>query len=233
MLKFTILGARILDNSTTPKTTNLNRLEGKLTLSNNAVPPAVTDLIEAFSRLPGVGNKTASRLTYYLLRVPENVSLSLAEALQNLKANTIHCEVCFNIAETSPCPICSDPQRDRSTIAIVEEPLDVMAIERTSTYRGLYHVLLGAISPVNGVGPDDLKIAELTKRVEASDTTLEVIIATNPNMEGEATAMFIKRQLAGSGVKVTRLARGLPSGGDLEYVDEVTLKRAIEGRDEM
>lgn len=202
-------------------------------MSNNAVPQAVTDLIEAFSRLPGVGNKTASRLTYYLLRAPEHVSLSLAEALQDIKTKTRYCEICFNVTEDSPCPICRDATRDRTIIAVVEEPLDVMAIERTGVFKGLYHVLQGAISPLNGIGPDDLKIAQLVHRIHNAPNTLEVIISTNPNMEGEATAMFIRQQLVPSGVKVTRLARGLPSGGDLEYVDEVTLKRAIEGRDEM
>lgn len=196
-----------------------------------AVPEPVTKLIEAFSALPGIGPKTASRLTYYLLRAPEQLSLNLADALQNLKAQTMLCEMCFNITVESPCPICSDSQRDHRKIAVVEEPLDVLAIERTGSYDGLYHVLHGAISPVNGIGPDDLKIPELVKRMDSE--VLEVIIATNPGLEGDATAMFIQRELNGKGVKVTRLARGLPVGGDLEYVDAVTLMKALQGRSEM
>lgn len=202
-------------------------------MTNQAVPPPVTALIDAFSRLPGIGPKTASRLTYYLLRAPDPISLSLAEALTELKTKTRYCSVCLNITEADPCPICSDSRRDRSIIAVVEEPLDVVAIERVGTYRGLYHVLHGAISPIEGIGPDDLKINELAKRLRESKDVLEIIIATNPNMQGEATAMFIKQQIASFGVRVTRLARGLPSGGDLEYVDSVTLLRALEGRGEM
>jgi recombination protein RecR len=197
-----------------------------------AVPEPVTRLIEAFSSLPGVGPKTASRLTYYLLRAPEQLSLNLSEALANLKALTKLCETCFNITVESPCPICSNIQRDQHKIAVVEEPLDVLAIERTGAFDGVYHVLHGAISPVNGIGPDDLKIRELANRTTGGNV-LEVIIATNPGLEGDATAMFIQRELAGKGVKVTRLARGLPVGGDLEYVDAVTLMRALQGRNEM
>ncbi len=199
---------------------------------SSAIPEPVTKLIEAFSRLPGVGPKTASRLTYYLLRAPDDVSLSLAAALTNLKEQTTFCGVCFNITVDDPCPICSSSQRDSESIAVVEEPLDLMAIERTGVYKGQYHVLHGAISPVNGIGPDDLKIRELVKRVEEGNI-LEVIVATNPGMEGDATAMYVQRELDGKGVKVTRLARGLPTGGDLEYVDSVTLMRALEGRNEL
>jgi len=199
---------------------------------SSAIPEPVTKLIEAFSRLPGVGPKTASRLTYYLLRAPDDVSLSLAAALTNLKEQTTFCSVCFNITVDDPCPICSSSQRDTESIAVVEEPLDLMAIERTGIYKGQYHVLHGAISPVNGIGPDDLKIRELVKRVEEGNV-LEIIIATNPGMEGDATAMYIQRELADKGVRVTRLARGLPTGGDLEYVDSVTLMRALEGRSEL
>lgn len=202
-------------------------------MTNQAVPPSVTVLIDAFSRLPGVGPKTASRLTYFLLRAPDNLSLSLSEALADLKTKTKYCSICLNITEADPCPICSDSKRDRSMIAVVEEPLDVVAIERIGAYKGLYHVLHGAISPREGIGPDDLKINELLKRLKENREIVEVIISTNPTMEGEATAMFIKQQVATMGVKVTRLARGLPSGGDLEYVDSVTLLRALEGRDEM
>ncbi len=199
---------------------------------NSAIPEPVTKLVEAFSQLPGVGPKTASRLTYYLLRASDDVSLSLATALTNLKAQTQFCSVCFNITVGDPCPICSSRQRETESIAVVEEPLDLMAIERTGIYKGRYHVLHGAISPVNGIGPDDLKIRELVKRVE-DDKVLEVIVATNPGMEGDATAMYLQRELAGTGVKITRLARGLPTGGDLEYVDAVTLMRALEGRHEL
>lgn len=199
---------------------------------NQAVPPSVTQLIEAFSRLPGVGPKTASRLTYFLLRAPDYLAASLAQALTDIKTKTQYCSVCFNITEDDPCPICQDSKRDLSQIAVVEEPLDVVAVERVGFYKGRYHVLHGAISPVDGIGPDDLKIKELVKRLQ-EQPVLEVIIATNPNMQGEATAMFIKQQVAPLGVKVTRLARGLPSGGDLEYVDSITLLRALEGRDEM
>lgn len=199
---------------------------------SSAIPEPVTKLIEAFSRLPGVGPKTASRLTYYLLRAPDDVSLSLAAALTNLKEQTTFCSVCFNITVEDPCPICSSSQRETESIAVVEEPLDLMALERTGIYKGQYHVLHGAISPVNGIGPDDLKIRELVKRVEEG-VILEIIVATNPGMEGDATAMYVQRELAGKGVKVTRLARGLPTGGDLEYVDSVTLMRALQGRSEL
>lgn len=199
---------------------------------NRAAPESVTHLIEALSRLPGIGPKTASRLTYYLLRAPDEQVESLAEALRELKTRTRFCSLCFNITEVDPCPICSDEERDAGTICVVEEPLDVLAIERTREYRGRYHVLHGAISPVEGVGPEHLRIKELLERVR-SQPVREVILATNPSLEGEATAMYLQRHLAPLGVRVTRLARGLPVGGDLEYADEVTLLRALEGRREM
>ena len=199
---------------------------------SSAIPEPVTRLVEAFSRLPGVGPKTASRLTYYLLRASDDVSLDLAAALTNLKQQTQFCSVCFNITVDDPCPICSSRQRETESIAVVEDPLDLMAIERTGIYKGQYHVLHGAISPVNGVGPDDLKIRELVKRVK-DNKALEVIVATNPGMEGDATAMYLQRELAGTGARMTRLARGLPTGGDLEYVDSVTLMQALEGRHEL
>ncbi|HRF99275.1 MAG TPA: recombination mediator RecR [Aggregatilineales bacterium] len=199
---------------------------------NNAIPEPVTKLIEAFSRLPGVGPKTASRLTYFLLRAPEDISSSLSEALRDLRTKTTMCSECFNITVDNPCPICTDAKRESKLLAVVEEPLDVLALERTAAYKGKYHVLHGAISPVNGIGPDDIKIRELVKRVE-TDGILEVIIATNPGLEGDATAMYIQRELMGKGAKVTRLARGLPVGGDLEYVDAVTLTRALQGRNEL
>ena len=196
---------------------------------SSAIPEPVTKLIEGFSRLPGVGPKTASRLTYYLLRAADDVSLDLAAALTDLKEQTQFCGICFNITVEDPCPICSSSERAAESIAVVEEPLDLMAIERTGIYKGQYHVLHGAISPVSGVGPDELKIRELVRRVERGQTR-EVIIATNPGMEGDATAMYLQRELAQTGVSITRLARGLPTGGDLEYVDSLTLTRALEGR---
>lgn len=198
---------------------------------SKAIPEPVTKLTEAFARLPGIGPKTAARLTYYLLRAPDEMSQSLAEALHRLKTETKFCSVCYNITVSDPCEICSDDRRDGSTIAVVEEPLDVLAIERTGVYTGKYHVLHGAISPVNNIGPDDLRIRELVARA-AQPEVLEVIIATNPGMEGDATAMYIKRELEPKGVKLRRLARGLPVGGDLEYVDPVTLTRALQGRSE-
>ena len=199
---------------------------------SKAIPRPVTQLIEAFSRLPGVGPKTASRLTYYLLRAPDDVSMTLAAALSDLKSKTRTCSVCFNITEEDPCPICRDPARDTTQVVVVEEPLDVLAVERTGAYQGRYHVLHGAISPVEGIGPEDLKIRELVDRI-GQGGILEVIVATNPGMEGDATAMYLQRQLGPTGVKVTRLARGLPTGGDLEYVDSITLLRALQGRHEM
>ncbi|MBE2184415.1 MAG: recombination protein RecR [Anaerolineae bacterium] len=199
---------------------------------SKAIPEPVTKLIEAFARLPGVGPKTASRLTYYLLRAPDDVSLSLADALRDMKANTRYCSVCYNITVDDPCPICADALRDQRMIAVVEEPLDVLAIERTGAYKGMYHVLHGAISPVNGIGPDDLRIRELVKRVDQG-VAKEIIIATNPGLEGDATAMYIQRELMGKGVKMSRLARGLPVGSDIEYADSVTLTRALMGRNEV
>jgi recombination protein RecR len=190
----------------------------------------VARLIDEFSRLPGIGPKTASRLVFYLLRAPEEQAQSLADALRELRERITFCSVCFNITESDPCLICTDEKREHSVICVVEEPLDVIAIERTRDYRGLYHVLHGTIAPVEGIGPDELRIAELLRRLEGVSAVQEVIIATNPNMEGEATAMYIARQLEGRGVRVTRLARGLPMGGDLEYADELTLSRALAGR---
>jgi recombination protein RecR len=199
---------------------------------SKAIPEAVIRLIEQFSRLPGIGPKTASRLTYFLLRAPDELPQSLAEALVALKAETLYCSTCYNITETDPCGICADPDRDHQTIAVVEEPLNVLAIERTQSYAGLYHVLHGAISPVEGVGPDDLRIHELIDRLR-DGAVREVIIATNPGLEGDATAMYIQRLIDPNLVRVTRLARGLPTGGDLEYVDAMTLMRALQGRHEM
>jgi recombination protein RecR len=193
----------------------------------------VAKLIDEFSRLPGIGPKTASRLAFYLLRAPEEQASSLADALRELRERITFCSTCFNITESDPCAICTDEKRDRSILCVVEEPLDVIAIERTRDFLGLYHVLHGTIAPVEGIGPDDLRIAQLMPRLDADPPVREVIIATNPNMEGEATAMYIARQLEGREVRVTRLARGLPVGGDLEYADEVTLSRALAGRQVM
>ena len=198
----------------------------------DTTPPPVLRLIEAFARLPGIGPKSASRLTYYLIRSQGDEAIELSEALKELRERIQFCSICFNITEHSPCPICLSEERDRSAICVVEEPLDVMAVERTREYRGLYHVLHGAISPMDGVGPEDLRIRELIDRV-LDGSVKEIILATNPSLEGENTAMYIQRKLAAQPVKITRLARGLPMGGDLEYADEVTLARAFEGRREM
>ena len=196
------------------------------------LPEPVTRLIDAFGQLPGIGPKTAARLTFYLLRRPAEQSETLAGALQDLKEKTVLCANCFNIADTSPCPVCRDDGRDGTTLCVVEEPLDVLAIERTGEFRGLYHVLHGALSPVEGIGPDELRISELVSRMRAG-TVREVLLATNPTLEGEATATYIARLLRPFGIRLTRLARGLPVGGDLEYTDTVTLSRALEGRQEI
>jgi recombination protein RecR len=197
-----------------------------------AIPEAVTRLVDEFSRLPGIGPKTASRLAYFLLRAPVAQVGALGEAISTLRDRITFCSQCFNITEADPCPVCTDERRERHTVCVVEEPLDVLAIERTGEYRGLYHVLHGAISPVEGIGPDDLRIAELVERARRAGIR-EVILATNTSLEGEATAMYVQRQLLPLGLRVTRLARGLPVGGDLEYADAVTLARALEGRQVM
>ena len=198
------------------------------------VPTAqpVSRLIEEFNKLPGIGPKTAQRLTYFLVRMPEKEARALAEAILAVKEKIVFCSVCYNITDSDPCLICRGEGRDKTKICIVEEPLDILALERTREYNGLYHVLHGVISPMDGIGPDDLKIKELLKRVENGGVE-EVILATNPSLEGEATAMYIHRLLAPLGIRVTRLARGLPVGADLEYADEVTLTRALEGRQEI
>ena len=193
----------------------------------------VAKLIEAFNRLPGVGPKTAQRLTYHLLRAPDAEARALASALVAVREEVVFCERCFNISDAPLCPICRDSGRDQARICVVEEPLDVLAIERTGEFRGVYHVLNGAISPIDGVGPDRLKIRELLDRVDeaaAATPFIEVILATNPTLEGEATAMYLDERLAGKVGSVTRIARGIPVGGDLEYADEVTLIRALQGR---
>jgi recombination protein RecR len=196
-----------------------------------ALPEPVQNLIDAFARLPGIGPKTASRLTFYLLRAPEELSQSLSEALISIKQQTGLCEVCFNIthSNTPICEICASEQRDKTLLCVVEEPLDVLAIEKTGGYNGLYHVLHGVLSPIEGIGAEDLKIKELYKRVQENEFT-EIILATNPSMEGDATAMYLHENLVKMGVRVTRLALGLPVGGDLEYADQNTLLRALSGR---
>lgn len=195
-------------------------------------PPPIARLIEALVKLPGIGPKTASRLAFYLLRAPDEEVLALAEALRELKARTRLCEICFHITDESPCAICRDERRDHGLICVVEEPLDVIAIERTGEYHGVYHVLHGVISPMDGIGPEHLRIRELLERVQR-EPPQEVILATNPSLEGENTAVYIYRLLSPLGVRVTRLARGLPVGGDLEYADEITLVRALQGRQAM
>ncbi len=186
-------------------------------------------LVEALHRLPGIGPKMAQRLAYYLLRASNEEAEALAQAIAAVKEQVVLCATCQNTADASPCVLCEDPARDHSLICVVEEPLDVLAIDRSGAFKGLYHVLHGSISPLDGVGPEDLKIRELLQRVQTGEVK-EVIMATNPNLEGEATAMYLHRLLAPLGVEVTRLARGLPFGSGLEYADEVTLSRALEDR---
>jgi recombination protein RecR len=200
------------------------------TVPSTAMP--VSRLIEEFSKLPGVGPKSAQRLTYYLLRASPEDAQALAQAILEVKEKIILCSLCQNITDSDPCAICRNDQRDQDSICVVEEPLDILALERTGSYKGLYHVLHGVISPMDGIGPDDLKVRELLARLKTGQVQ-EVIMATNPNLEGEATAMYLTRLIAPLGLKVTRLARGLPMGADLEYADNVTLARAIEGRQEV
>lgn len=202
------------------------------------IPKAIQNLIESFEKLPGIGTKTAQRLTFYLLHVPQNELDKFANSIQNLKKDTVLCSICFTIAEEDPCEICSDPKRDTSTICIVEQPLDVLSLERSGRYHGLYHVLHGKIDPLNNIGPDEIYIKQLLDRVKKSSngsgqsSFKEIILATNPTMEGEATAMYIAKQLKSqnSKAKITRIGRGLPIGADLEYADDITLKNALEGR---
>lgn len=198
--------------------------------SSTAAPLA--RLIDEFHKLPGVGPKSAQRLAYYLLRMPPQEAQALAAAILDVKERVSLCSICQNVTEIDPCRVCSDDRRDRTIICIVEEPLDILAMERSGNYQGLYHVLHGAISPMDGIGPEDLKTAELLHRLRSGEV-VEIILATNPNLEGEATAMYLTRLLKPLGVRVTRLARGLPVGGDIEYADDVTLARALDGRQEM
>jgi recombination protein RecR len=201
------------------------------------IAKAIQHLIESFEKLPGIGPKTASRLTFYLLHVPQAQLSEFANALVNLKKKTVVCSVCFNVGDRDPCSVCAEPGRDPSTICVVEEPLDVMAIEKTGKYKGVYHVLGGRIDPLNNIRPEDLKIKELLKRVGENEVN-ELILATNPDMEGEATAMYLAQKLRAlkakssklKALKISRIGRGLPTGGDLEYADEMTLSKALEGR---
>ncbi len=201
-------------------------------MTQNVLPLSVQRLIDELSRLPGIGPKTAARLTFFMLRAGGEQALDLAEALRALKEKTRHCSTCFNITENDPCPVCRDEGRQPDILCVVEEPLDLVAIERSRAYAGQYHVLHGAISPVEGIGPDDLKIPELIRRLEQG-AFRELIIATNVTLEGDSTALYLQRRLAEFPLRLTRLARGLPVGGDLEYTDEVTLGRALEGRSEL
>jgi len=195
------------------------------------LPPSIQKLIEEFSRLPGVGPKSAQRLTMHLLYSPESRSHQLADALSQLKKGLAFCKECWNIAEGDLCRICDDPERNRTQICVVEEILDVVALEKTAEYPGVYHVLHGVLSPIDGIGPEQLKIQELVERIgRLSSEKVEVILATNPSLEGETTAMYLQRLLKPKGVLITRIARGLPAGGDLDYADELTLTRALQGR---
>ncbi len=195
-------------------------------------PEPVARLIDALQRLPGIGPKTAQRLTFFLLKRPVEEVRELSEALVAVKDRIVYCRTCFNVTDQDPCRICADPARDTGVLCVVEEPNDLLAMERTGEFRGRYHVLLGALSPLDGIGPEDLKVRELLARIDAGGTT-EVILATNPNVEGEATALYLAKLLRPLGVRVTRIARGLPVGGDLEYADQVTLSKALEGRREI
>ena len=204
-------------------------------MSTDPIPsaaPSVARLIQELNKLPGIGPKSAQRLAYYIIKLPLDEARPLAEAILAVKEQVIFCTQCQNLTDSDPCPICADPRRDLTQVCVVEEPLDVLALERTHCYRGLYHILHGVISPMNGIGPEDLKLKELLPRLRDSEVQ-EVIIATNPTLEGEATAMYIQRQIAQLSLKVTHLARGLPVGGDLEYADELTLSRAFQGRQEL
>ena len=204
------------------------------------LPKSIEKLIESFQRLPGIGPKTAQRLTFYLLHVPQEYLDSFSEAVKNLRTSTVYCSKCFNVGESDPCVICASLERDENTICVVESPIDILSLERTGKYKGVYHVLHGVISPLNNIGPDEIRIAELIQRIKKNNIS-EVILATNSNMEGEATAMYVARELkvpaspAGrqnAKCKVTRLAQGMPVGGDLEYADDMTLGHALSGRRE-
>ena len=191
--------------------------------------PALQKLIDELGKLPGVGPKSAQRIAFHLIKIPEQEAFSLADAIQQAKQKVRFCETCFNMSDEVICEICSDSQRDSSLVCVVEEPRDIVALERTREYKGLYHVLQGAINPIDGIGPEQLKIRELLERLKGN-TVVEVILCTNPNIEGEATAMYLAKLIEPLGIQVSRIASGLPVGGDLEYADELTLGRALEGR---
>tara|TARA_Y100001970_G_scaffold37903_1_gene46800 strand:- start:2521 stop:3132 length:612 start_codon:yes stop_codon:yes gene_type:complete len=195
----------------------------------NIYTPALQKLIDELGKLPGVGPKSAQRIAFHLIKIPEQDALSLSDAIQLAKQKVRFCETCFNMSDEVICEVCSDSQRDNSLVCVVEEPRDIVALERTREYRGLYHVLQGAINPIDGIGPEQLKIRELLERLKGN-TVLEVILCTNPNIEGEATAMYLAKLIEPLGIQVSRIASGLPVGGDLEYADELTLGRALEGR---
>ncbi len=204
-------------------------------MSSDQIPsaaPSLARLIQELNKLPGVGPKSAQRLAYFIIRLPEEDAFALADAVTAVKQNIVFCQECQNLTDDSPCSVCADTRRNRTQICVVEDPLDILALERTRCYRGLYHVLHGAISPINGIGPDQLKLKELLARLTGDEVT-ELVIATNPTLEGEATAMYIRRYLAQTNIKVTHLARGLPVGGSLEYTDDLTLSRAFQGRQEL
>ncbi len=201
-------------------------------MPESGAPEPIVHLIEEFSKLPGVGPKSARRLAYHVFRAPADDAHALARALVDVKERVALCETCCNITERNPCALCEDDQRDATLVCVVEQPLDVLVVERTGGFRGRYHVLHGALNPIDGIGPEQLRIKELLVRVEQGGV-VEVIMATNPSLEGEATSMYLQRLLQPLGARVTRLARGLPSGADLEYMDDLTLSRALEGRQEL
>ena len=194
--------------------------------------PSIEKLIESFEKLPSIGHKTATRLAFHMLNLNEESTKEFINSIIEAKKNLRYCSKCFNITETDPCPICSSPKRDQSTICVVEDVKDVVAMEKTHEFKGVYHVLHGSISPMNGIGPEDIKIKELLERLRDTDVK-EIIIATNPKVEGEATAIYLSKLIKPIGIKVTRIAHGIPVGGDLEYTDEVTLSKALEGRREL
>ncbi len=197
-----------------------------------AASPSLTRLVDELNKLPGIGPKSAQRLAYFIIRLPPEEAIALADAITNVKQAVGFCQQCQNLADVALCPVCADSRRRSDQVCVVEDPMDVLALERTHCYRGLYHVLHGVISPMNGIGPEQIKLRELFSRLEGSQVK-ELIIATNPTLEGEATAMYIQRHLASRGIKVSHLARGLPVGGSLEYADELTLSRAFQGRQEL
>lgn len=194
--------------------------------------PSIEKLIQSFEKLPSIGNKTAARLAFYILNASEEETNEFVSSIINAKKNLKYCSKCYNISDTDPCPICGNPKRDQSQICVVEDVRDIIAMERTHEFKGVYHVLHGSISPMNGIGPDDIKIKELLARLMDGQVK-EVILATNPRVEGEATAMYLSKLIKPLGVKVTRIAHGIPVGGDLEYTDEITLTKALEGRREL